>query len=475
MYNPPLTRVMTSAYNPAIHRFAVFTVCWTILLFVAGALVTSKDAALSVPDWPKSYGTWFPSMRMLAGGAFFEHSHRVIAAVMGFLVLLLAIWLWRKDPRPWMRWFGLTAIAGVVAQAVLGGQVVRRLLHYWLPVIHACFAQIVFGAVLGFAVFTSKWWVSERPQLEDSGSPSIHSVAILNAAVIYIQVILGAGFRHKEIPIWPHMAGALLVLGMVIWTAVALRKRFGQSRELSKARVMLHAIFGTQFLLGFGAYWSRLTTVDAPQPMPVMVYLTVIHTVVGAILFAFSILVVLMCYRLIPRGRGARDEHGADHGTHTFGARQRVCRADEAGCFIPCAHDDGSGLLHGRARTGRLAAYGSRGFWHDADRCGDGGPQSLHRARIGPLYAPHSLTAAAKRRAATARSADLRRRALNRRRRGSLFGSWAPCRGARDCHLPELLAGVHSTEEAHGVGNVRGRISRSDSAGDWLGGGHRLS
>jgi len=74
---------------------------------------------------------------------------------------------------------------------------------------------------------------------------------------------------------------------------------------------MLHAIFGTQFLLGFGAYWSRLTTVDAPLPMPVMavmVYLTVIHTVVGAVLFAFSILIVLMCYRLIPRGGEVRAE-----------------------------------------------------------------------------------------------------------------------------------------------------------------------
>ena len=294
---------MTTTYNPGVHRFAVGTVCWTVLLFVAGALVTSKDAALSVPDWPKSFGTWFPSLRMLAGGAFFEHSHRVIAAAMGSLVLVLAIWLWKSDSRPWLRWFGMIAVGGVLAQALLGGQVVRQLLHYWLPVLHASFAQIVFAAVLSIAVFTSEWWISERPQLEDRGTPSIHSLAILNAAVIYLQVILGAGFRHKEIPIWPHMAGAMLVLGMVIWTAVALRKRFSQSRELSKARMLLHAIFGTQFLLGLGAYWSRLSTADAPQPMPVMVWLTVIHTVVGAILFAFSVLVVLTCYRLIPRGR----------------------------------------------------------------------------------------------------------------------------------------------------------------------------
>lgn len=294
---------MTSTYNPSVHRFAVFTVCWTVLLFVAGALVTSKDAALSVTDWPTSHGTMVPPLSSLQGGDLFEFSHRAVAGGLGILVLFLALLLWVKESRVWLRWLGFVAVLGVVVQAILGGQVVIRLLHYWLPVIHACFAQIVFGAVLGIAVFTSKWWVSERPQLEDSGSPSIHALTTLNAAVIYLQVILGAGFRHKDIPIWPHMVGAMLVLGMVIWTAVALRKRFEKSRELSKARVLLHAIFGTQFLLGLAAFWSRRSTADAPQPMPVMVTLTVIHTVVGAILFAFSVLVILMCYRLVPRGR----------------------------------------------------------------------------------------------------------------------------------------------------------------------------
>jgi heme A synthase len=292
---------MKSTYNAGVHKFAVFIVLWAILLFVAGALVTSKDAALSVTDWPKSHGVWFPSLRMLKGGDLFEFSHRFFAGGLGLLTLGLAAWLWTNEKRTWLRWFALIAVLGVGVQAILGGQVVIHLLHYWLPVIHASFAQIVFAAVLSIAVFTSKWWVSEQPRLEDSGTPSIHFVAILNAAVIFLQVILGAGFRHKEIPIWPHLAGALLVLGAVVWTAVVLRKRFGQSRELSRVRMLLHSIFGTQLLLGFGAYWSRLSTADAPQPMPVMVVLTVVHTVVGAILFALSILIVLLCYRLIPR------------------------------------------------------------------------------------------------------------------------------------------------------------------------------
>jgi heme a synthase len=295
---------MTTTYSPGMHRFAKFVVAWTVLLFIAGALVTSNNAALSVPDWPKSFGTWFPSLRQLAGGAFFEHSHRVIAGGLVIFTLVLAVLIWRKDNRRWLRWFGVIAVAGMAVQAVLGGEVVRQMLQYSLPVMHACFAQIVFGAVLAIAVFTSSWWISERPQLVDSGAPSIHTLAIVNAAVIFFQVVLGAGFRHSEIPVWPHMAGALAVLATVLWTAVALRKRFGASSELSRARGLLHAIFGTQFLLGFGAYWARLESLKA-GPTSATVILTVTHTVVGALLFAFSILVVLLCFRLVPRRREA--------------------------------------------------------------------------------------------------------------------------------------------------------------------------
>ena len=291
---------MTTTYHPSVHKFAIFVVCWTILLLIAGALVTSNEAALSVPDWPLSYGTLTPPM---VGGIRFEHSHRLIAGGLGLLSIALAVLVWTKDERRWLRWFSVIAVVGIAAQAVLGGEVVRQLLHYWLPVMHACFAQIVFAALLSIAVFTSRWWISDQPQVEDTGSPSIHSLAIANAAVIYFQVILGAGFRHKEIPVWPHMVGALIVLGMVIWLAAVLRRRFEKSAAISKTRILLHAILGTQLLLGLGAYWSRLTTADAPQPMPLMVTLTVLHTVVGAILFGVSILIVLLCYRLVPRRR----------------------------------------------------------------------------------------------------------------------------------------------------------------------------
>src|SRR5215470_8151792 len=292
---------MTTTYNQNVHRFAVFVVAWTVLLLVFGALVTSNNAALSVPDWPKSFGTWFPSLRQLAGGAFFEHSHRVIAGVLGVLILVLAVVLCLKDERRWLRWFAAIAVGGVVVQAVLGGEVVRKLLQYWLPELHACFGQIMFAAILGMAVFTSKWWTTERPLLEDPGSPSIQSIAVVNAVVTFIQVFFGAGFRHQGMPIWPHMAGSLAVLGTTIWLAAALRRRFDASSELKFGRVLLHSMVGTQILLGGAAYWSRLTTADAASPQPVMVLLTVIHTVFGALTFGASVFVAMLCYRMVSR------------------------------------------------------------------------------------------------------------------------------------------------------------------------------
>ena len=100
---------MTSTYHPGVHRFSVFVVGWTVLLFVAGALVTSKDAALSVTDWPKSHGAWIPPLATLQGSDLFEFSHRVVAGGLGILTLALAVLLWVKEKRLWLRWLGCAA------------------------------------------------------------------------------------------------------------------------------------------------------------------------------------------------------------------------------------------------------------------------------------------------------------------------------------------------------------------------------
>jgi cytochrome c oxidase assembly protein subunit 15 len=290
------TSLATSRPNRNVHRFAVFTAGWTFLLLIAGALVTSNDAGLSVPDWPLSYGSLAPPM---IGGILYEHSHRVIAAFVGTLSIVLAAWLWRVESRAWVRWLGIAAVGAVVAQGILGGITVLFFLPAPISAAHATLAQLFFCTIVSIALFTSAWWQSEPSLTVDSAEPRVHKIAALAVAATLLQLILGAAFRHKGFGIIPHLIGAVVVTGMIFWLAGVLRRRFGGVPVLRNSARVLHALIGIQLLLGGAAWWSRIYAAQFPQPIPVMVTLTVLHTVSGAIVLATTVLVMLACYRLV--------------------------------------------------------------------------------------------------------------------------------------------------------------------------------
>jgi cytochrome c oxidase assembly protein subunit 15 len=279
-----------------VHRFAVFTAGCTFLLLIAGALVTSNDAGLSVPDWPLSYGSLAPPM---VGGILYEHSHRVIAAFVGSLSIVLAAWLWRVEPRGWVRWLGVAAVGAVVAQGILGGITVLFFLPAPISAAHATLAQLFFCTIVSIALFTSAWWQRERVATIDRGEPRVHTIAAMTVAATLMQLILGAAFRHKGFGIIPHLIGAVVVTGMIFWLAGVLRRRFGAVPVLRNSARVLHALIGIQLLLGGAAWWSRIYAAQFPQPIPVMVTLTVVHTVSGAVVLATTVLVMLACYRLV--------------------------------------------------------------------------------------------------------------------------------------------------------------------------------
>src|SRR3989338_6493866 len=104
--------------NKWLYRYSIVVVMGTFLLVLAGGLVTSHDAGLAVPDWPTSYGQWFPPM---VGNIFWEHGHRMIAGSVGILTLILTLWIHFKEKRKGLRILGWITLGSVVAQAVLGG------------------------------------------------------------------------------------------------------------------------------------------------------------------------------------------------------------------------------------------------------------------------------------------------------------------------------------------------------------------
>lgn len=280
--------------NVWLHRYAVLLAVCTLFLVVAGASVTSNDAGLSVPDWPLSYGKLMPPM---TGGIFYEHGHRMVATTVGFLTIILAAWLWRAEQRAWLRNLGLVALGMVILQGVLGGMTVLFLLPKSVSIAHACLAELFFSLTVSIAVFTSPSWRRGPELVVDSGSPSLRSLAILTPAAVLAQVALGAAFRHRLVNVIPHIIGALLVGGLVLYVAIAVLTEFKSHAALRRTGTTLIAITFLQVFLGIAAYLSRISNSDSVQPLTVMVIFTVAHVAVGALTMATSVVLGIQVRR----------------------------------------------------------------------------------------------------------------------------------------------------------------------------------
>lgn len=235
----------------------------------------------------------------MIGGIRYEYTHRVIATCVGLLTIVLAAWLWKKEERAWMRKLGLAALAGVIAQGILGGMTVRMFQPPAVSAAHATLAQLFFSTVVAIAVFTSEWWQGEQTTVEDPSAPPVRSLAVWTVAAVFLQLILGAAFRHKAFGIIPHLIGAVIVTILIFVTARALKQRFANVPTLRLCARLLHILIGVQLLLGAGAWWSRVYAARFPQPIPVMVALTVIHTVTGAFVLAATLVTTLLSYRIL--------------------------------------------------------------------------------------------------------------------------------------------------------------------------------
>jgi len=274
-----------------LHRYAILVAVCTLLLVLAGASVTSKEAGLSVPDWPLSYGQVIPDM---TGGVLFETGHRDIAGVVGILTIILAIWISRVEKRPWMRRLGWVAVSLVVAQALLGGATVLMLQPPPVSIAHACLAQLFFSVTVAIAVFTSRKCQEGPAPVEDYGWPSLRSLAIVTPILILLQIALGAGFRHRAFGLLPHVVGAMIVPLVILLVGVFALHQFPKHRSLRPAAVALLSITGVQVFLGVIAYIARINAAEYPLAM---VLTTVTHVATGGLTLAASVVLAIQIRR----------------------------------------------------------------------------------------------------------------------------------------------------------------------------------
>ena len=299
--------------------FAALVAASTAVLIFAGGLVTSTESGLSVPDWPNTYGwfMWTFPLSKMVGGIFYEHLHRLVASTVGFLIVVLAIWLWRTEPRPWVRRLGYLALAAVITQGILGGITVLWYLPDAISIAHASLAQIVFCLTTTIALVTSRGWVNRyadprgpRGTTDERDDHMLRWIAIVTTGTVYVQIVIGATMRHTgaglAIPDFPlsfghlvpthwdpkiaihfaHRAGAAAVTLLIAATSGHVFYHHRGRRELVRPAVLLLVLVVLQITLG------ALTVLSQKQFV-----INSLHVVNGALVLVTSLVLTLRAHR----------------------------------------------------------------------------------------------------------------------------------------------------------------------------------
>jgi heme a synthase len=330
----------------ALRLYTRFVALSTAVLIFAGGLVTSTGSGLSVPDWPNTYG-WFMftfPLEKMVGGIRYEHSHRLIASTVGFLIMVLAFWLSRVERRAWVRWLGYLALAAVVTQGILGGITVLWYLPDPISIAHASLAQIVFCLTTAIALVTSRGWVQgSQPAGSAPHDSMLRKITLATTAWVYVQILIGATMRHTDaglaIPDFPlafghlipphwdakiaihfaHRVGALVATTLIVGVTGHVFYHHGRRGELVRPSLLLLLLLATQITLGALTVWSAKHYV-----------INSLHVVTGACVLVTSLVLTLRAHRAQlaavdaraawPQSAGAARSHAA-HRSAKAGAR----------------------------------------------------------------------------------------------------------------------------------------------------------
>ena len=325
--------------NSWLNRFAWLTCVTTLLLICSGGMVTSKGVGLAVPDWPTTFGYnmfLFPVSKWV-GGILFEHTHRLMGSLVGFVTIILAVWLWLSEDRQWVRNLGVIALGGVILQGILGGLRVTMMKDE-IGIFHACIAQAFLGLLVVIALVTTNFWrMLANQQTDPQKFVPIKTFAIAITIMIYVQLALGATMRHQhrdlaildfptangawipdtsatalaKINVWRDARGLSDVTAFQVWLQMAHRflalvigialiafcvrvwrdsPRFGALKRLS---IFWVALVACQIALGAWTIWSNKAADVATA-----------HVALGAVMLSFGVSISSICWRISQRSIG---------------------------------------------------------------------------------------------------------------------------------------------------------------------------
>ena len=308
--------------SPGLALFAKLVVVMTFVLIFIGGHTTTAGAGMAFPDWPLSNGSLNPTGWLTNFFMFLEHSHRLTAGLVATMVAVLFAWVFWKRESVIQGAVPLAgaALAGVLAQAVLGGLRVildpqgsaatTSTIATTFRVLHGCAAQVELCLVVALAALLSPAWGKIQSSPKMGGIAKLGRIAI---ALVFLQLIVGATMRHLgaglAIPTFPqatadggfmpkvHNAfvdlnfthtrvGAILVTLLLLHLGASAFRKAGGDIRIQRPALLLGALILAQFVLGMFVIWN------VRPPL-----LTTLHVVNGAAVLATCVLLTVRASR----------------------------------------------------------------------------------------------------------------------------------------------------------------------------------
>ncbi len=313
-----LTANRTITHKPALAIFAAVGSAWVFVLVTLGAFTTSIGAGMAFPDWPLSNGSINPQGWLTDIAKFAEHSHRLTGMIMGLVTIGLALWLWLREGRAWVRQLGGWALGIVILQGIIGGQRVtlnaievpgfHMSLGEMLRIPHGILAQIYVCLLIAIAVALSRAWIERTAPV----SLRLRRIGVICTGLVLVQLVVAATMRHNgaglAIPSFPystpdghwlppqwnfpvaiHFTHRLMALVLAVALTIfawSVRRDRAATLAMRAGASALVTLLVLQILLG------ALVVLFGRQPDA-----TTAHVVVGALTFALTFWLTWVAHR----------------------------------------------------------------------------------------------------------------------------------------------------------------------------------
>ncbi len=240
---------------------------------ILGAGVRTMDAGLTCPDWPLCFGKVVPEFHF---GVYLEFIHRVIAGIVGLLYLAFFIQIWKSPSKRSLRIYSLVGLFFLLAQIIMGGLTVLKLLEAYIVTLHLSLATI-FLLVL---FVMKKTALNEEKSTKLNRSKKTYKLfklnIILSVIFVFIQIVLGglvastySGLVCIDFPTcngqyFPPMIGpiaiqmfhrfgaywlGLLITGLFIF-AIFFKSKIGLNNNQRRLGVWAFMLVYTQMFVG---------------------------------------------------------------------------------------------------------------------------------------------------------------------------------------------------------------------------------